>query len=159
MLEDIIDNVDHKNGIYFSICYDKTEEKDIEFIDAQNLANILYFVYSLKTAGFDIIVGYTFLNSILFAMLDCEYTSSGWFNNIRKFSKDRFEEITSMGRRKKRYTSLPLLTYITFDMPRLTILLILFCTIVSFCHLFYLHQQKNPNTKIYICITNIDSPY
>lgn len=115
MIEDIIDNVDHKEGIYFSICYDKTDEKDYEFIDAQNLANILYFIYSLKTSGFDIIVGYTFFNSILFAMLDCEYTASGWFNTIRKFNKDRFEEITSMGRRKKRYTSLPLFTYITFD--------------------------------------------
>lgn len=115
MLEDIIDNVDHKEGIYFSICYDKTDEKDYEYIDAQNLANILYFIYTLKSSGFDIFVGYTFLNSILFAMLDCEYVASGWFNNIRKFSKDRFEEIGSMGRRKKRYTSLPLFTYITFD--------------------------------------------
>lgn len=115
MIEDIIDNVEDREGIYFSICYDKTDEKDYEFIDAQNLANILYFVFSLKSAGFDIIIGYTFLNSILFAMLDCEYIASGWFNNTRKFTKDRFEEIDSMGRRKKRYTSIPLFTYITFD--------------------------------------------
>ena len=115
MIEDLIDNIDHKEGIYFSICHEKTEEKDYEYMDAQNLANILYFIYSLKNAGFDIMVGYTFLNSILFAMLDCEYVASGWFNNIRKFSRDRFEEIESTGRRKKRYASLPLLTYITFD--------------------------------------------
>lgn len=115
MLEDIRENIENKNGIYFTLCHEPSDEKDYEFIDPQNLANILYFVYSLKSYGFDVMVGYTFLNSILFAMLDCEYVASGWFNNIRKFSKDRFEEINNMGRRKKKYTSLPLLTYITFE--------------------------------------------
>lgn len=115
MLEDIIDNVDHKEGIYFSICYENVDEKNYEYIDAQNLANILYFIYSLKNAGFSIVTGYTFLNSLLFAMLDCEYVASGWFNNIRKFNKIRFEDVSTTGRRKKRYTSLPLLTYITFE--------------------------------------------
>lgn len=115
MLEDIQDNIDHKDGVYFTVCYDNSDEKNYEFIDSQNLANILYFVYSLKKAGFDIIIGYSFLNAILFAMLDCEYVASGWFNNTRKFISERFEEISKMGRRKKRYTSLPLFTYITFE--------------------------------------------
>ncbi|MGN1167760.1 MAG: hypothetical protein ACI4S2_15185 [Lachnospiraceae bacterium] len=113
MIEDITDNIDNKDGIYFSICYEKMEEKNYEFTDAQNLANILYFVYSLKKLGFNIIVGYTFINSVLFAMLDCQYVATGWFNNLRKFKKDRFEEASNVGRRKKRYTSLPLFTYIT----------------------------------------------
>ncbi len=115
MIEDIIDNIDNKDGIYFTICHEKTQEKNYEYMDAQNLANIMYFLYSLKKAGFEILAGYTFINSILFAMLDCEYVATGWFNNLRKFSKDRFEEIDSMGRRKKRYTSIPLFTYITFE--------------------------------------------
>lgn len=115
MIEDIIDNIDNKDGIYFTICHDKVQEKNYEYMDAQNLANIMYFIYSLKKAGFEILAGYTFVNSILFAMLDCENVATGWFNNLRKFSKDRFEEVDSMGRRKKRYTSLPLFTYITFE--------------------------------------------
>ncbi len=115
MIEDIIDNVDHKEGIYFSICYEKSQDNNYEYIDAQNLANILYFVYSLKKEGFDILIGYTFVNSILFAMLGCEYVATGWFNNLRKFRNDRFEETDNMGRRKKRYLSLPLFTYITFE--------------------------------------------
>lgn len=115
MIEDITDNIDNKDGIYFSICYEKMEEKNYEFTDAQNLANILYFVYSLKKSGFNIIVGYTFINSVLFAMLDCQYVATGWFNNLRKFKKDRFEEASNVGRRKKRYTSLPLFTYITLE--------------------------------------------
>lgn len=40
---------------------------------------------------------------------------AGWFNNLRKFRNDRFEETDNMGRRKKRYLSLPLFTYLTFD--------------------------------------------
>lgn len=115
ILEDIVDNVDHKDGIYFSICYEKNQDSNYEYIDAQNLANILYFIYSLKKEGFDILAGYTFVNSILFAMLDCKYVATGWFNNLRKFRNDRFEEIDTMGRRKKRYLSIPLFTYITFD--------------------------------------------
>lgn len=115
MLEDILDNIDYKEGIYLTICYDKTDEKDYEYIDPQNLTNILYFIHSLNTAGFDIMVGYSFMNSVLFAMLNCEAVATGWFNNIRKFNRDRFEESETMGRRKKRYTSLPLFTYITFD--------------------------------------------
>ena len=100
---------------HLTICYDKTDEKDYEYIDPQNLTNILYFIHSLNTAGFDIMVGYSFMNSVLFAMLNCEAVATGWFNNIRKFNRDRFEESETMGRRKKRYTSLPLFTYITFD--------------------------------------------
>ncbi len=115
MIEDINDNIDNKSGIYFSLCYEKIQEKNYEYFDEQYLTNIFYFIYSLKNAGFNILVGYTFINSILFAMLDCEYVATGWFNNLRKFSKDRFEEVDSIGRRKKRYTSLPLFTYITFD--------------------------------------------
>lgn len=115
MLEDIIDSIEYKEGIYLTICYDNTDDKDYEFIDAQNLANILYFIYSLKSAGFEIIMGYTFINSILFAMMGCEYVASGWFNTLRKFNKNRFEEIDTTGRRKKRYTSIPLFTYITLE--------------------------------------------
>lgn len=115
MLEDIIENIDNKDGIYLTICNEKTQEKNYEYFDAQNLANILYFIYTLQRNGFKIATGYTFVNSVLFAMLNTEYVASGWFNNIRKFSKDRFEETESMGRRKKRYLSLPLYTYITFE--------------------------------------------
>lgn len=115
MIEDIIDNVDSKDGIYLIICHEKSVDKNYEFIDAQNLTNIMYFIYTLKKAGFEFLIGYTFINSILFAMLDCEFVSTGWFNNLRKFSKEKFEEIDNMGRRKQRYTSLPLFTYITFE--------------------------------------------
>ncbi|HDI0349895.1 TPA: hypothetical protein PJ431_002926, partial [Listeria innocua] len=64
---------------------------------------------------FKIIVGYTFINSILFSVLECEFVASGWFNTLRKFQRNRFDLSDSFGRRKKRYTSIPLLSYIMFD--------------------------------------------
>lgn len=115
MLEDIMDIIDDKDGIYFALCHEKTSERNYEYMDAQTLANILYFTYSLKRGGFKLLVGYTFVNTLLFAMLDCEMVATGWFNTLRKFSVERFEEIDRMGRRKKRYLSIPLLTYIPFD--------------------------------------------
>ncbi|EHX2087725.1 hypothetical protein K3T88_002715, partial [Listeria monocytogenes] len=77
--------------------------------------NILYTIYQLKKSGFKIIVGYTFINSILFSVLECEFVASGWFNTLRKFQRNRFDLSDSFGRRKKRYTSIPLLSYIMFD--------------------------------------------
>ncbi|NRY60866.1 hypothetical protein [Clostridium beijerinckii] len=117
MIEEVIDSIpkEERNGIYLTICYESTSNNNYEDVDPENLANVLYFVHSLKKEGFRIIVGYTFINSLLFAMLECDIVSSGWFNTLRKFNKDRFEESDTFGRRKKRYTSIPLLTNITFD--------------------------------------------
>lgn len=115
MIEEMIDNNADYEGVYFTLCYDKTSEKNYDYVDSQNLANILYFVYSLKHAGIEVIIGYSFINTILFAMLDCDYVATGWFNTLRKFYSDRFEETAQMGRRKKRYVSLPLLSYISFE--------------------------------------------
>ncbi|OOM81224.1 hypothetical protein [Clostridium sp. BL-8] len=117
MIEEIVDNIqpEERNGIYLTVCYESTSNNNYEEVDPENLANVLYFVHSLKKEGFRIIVGYTFINSLLFTMLDCDIVSSGWFNTLRKFNKGRFEESDTFGRRKKRYTSIPLLTNITFD--------------------------------------------
>lgn len=117
MIEEIVDSIseDERNGIYLTICYESTSSNNYEEVDPENLANILYFIHSMKKEGFKVIVGYTFINSLLFAMLDCDIVSSGWFNTLRKFNKERFKETDTFGRRKKRYTSIPLLTNITFD--------------------------------------------
>jgi len=85
-------------------------------MDPETLSNILYFLYTLKRRKIDVIVGYTFLNSILYAMLDCEAVASGWFNTLRKFDQNRFENTDNFGRRKKRYTSIPSLTYMTIEL-------------------------------------------
>ena len=114
ILLDINDDTNEfvNNGIYLIINYDETNDTNYESIDPETLSNILYFVYMLKKKNFKIIIGYTFINSILFAMLNCEYIGSGWFNNLRKFTNTKFESVDIFGRRKKKYFSILLLSYI-----------------------------------------------
>lgn len=116
ILEDIKDNVDEKDGIYLIIKYPSTQIKNYESMDPETLSNILYFVYSLKMSDFKVIIGYTFLNSILFSMIDCDAISTGWFNNLRKFEQSKFESVDSFGIRKKRYVSIPTLTNMTLEL-------------------------------------------
>ncbi|MFP7278848.1 hypothetical protein SFC11_05775 [Exiguobacterium indicum] len=116
LLDVLNESIVEKKKIYFVICHEqKNGENNYESIDQSWLANILFTVHSLQELGFKIIMGYGFMNSVLFAMLDVEYISSGWFNTLRKFEKTKFELTESFGRRKKRYTSLPLLSYIMID--------------------------------------------
>jgi len=103
------------NGIYLIINYDETNDSNYESIDSETMSNILYFIYMLKKKKFSIIIGYCFINSILFAALDCDYIGSGWFNNLRKFTNSKFENVDNFGRRKKKYFSTPLLSYINLE--------------------------------------------
>lgn len=120
ILLDISDDTNEfdSNGIYLIINYDDTSDTNYENIDPETLSNILYYIYMLKRKNFKIIVGYTFINSILFAMLDCEYIGSGWFNNLRKFTNSKFESVDIFGRRKKKYFSIPLMSYINLETIR-----------------------------------------
>lgn len=116
ILEDLKDNIEQKDGIYLIINHIPSQDNNYESLDPETISNILYFIYTLKKDNIGIIVGYTFLNSILYAMLDCEAVASGWFNKLRKFDSNRFENVDIYGKRKKRYTSLPSLTYMTIEL-------------------------------------------
>lgn len=115
LLEEIEDTVDKRDYIYLIICHENTTEGNYEIMDINSLGNIMSLIYQLQKMGFKFIVGYSFMNSILYAMLGCDYIASGWFNTLRKFQKDKFEITDTFGRRKKRYTSIPLLSNIMFD--------------------------------------------
>lgn len=123
LLEDINDEIETKDGIYFFIVHENTENnnniKNYEYMDEETLSNILYFLYKLKNMNFKILCTYNFINAILFSMIDVDFVSGGWFNTLRKFSKDRFESVDTFGIRKKRYTSIPLLSYFTGELADL----------------------------------------
>lgn len=118
-VDEMVDEIDEicikKDYIYLILCHEGNIGNNYEEMDTNSLGNILYFIYQLQKSGFKFIMGYSFMNSILFSMLGCEYVSSGWFNTLRKFQKNRLELIENFGRRKKRYTSIPLLTYMMID--------------------------------------------
>lgn len=115
LIDEVNDQCEVKDYIYLTLCHEANSDSNYEEIDANWLANILNTVYQLQNLGFKMIVGYSFMNSILFSMLNCEYVASGWFNTLRKFQKSRFDLTSSFGRRKKRYTSIPLLSNIMLD--------------------------------------------
>ncbi|MBC1585696.1 hypothetical protein HB917_10850 [Listeria seeligeri] len=115
LIDELDDTVKFKDFIYITFCHDNNAESNYEEMDSSCLGNILYTIYRLKKIGFKIIIGYTFINSILFSVLDCDFVASGWFNTLRKFQKNRFDLSDTFGRRKKRYTSTPLLSYIMFE--------------------------------------------
>ncbi len=116
ILEDLKENIDQNDGIYLIINHIPSQDNNYDSLDPETLSNILYFIYTLKQENIDIIVGYTFLNSVLYAMLDCEAVSSGWFNKLRKFDSNRFDDVDKYGKRKKRYTSTSSLTYMTIEL-------------------------------------------
>lgn len=115
MIEELEDMCDKKDYIYLTVSHDGNVNNNYEEIDPNCLGNILYMVFELQKIGFKFIIGYSFMNSILFSMIGCEFVASGWFNTLRKFQKGRFELTEGFGRRKKRYTSIPLLTYLMID--------------------------------------------
>ncbi|MFB5455239.1 hypothetical protein ACE40W_07085 [Enterococcus avium] len=115
LIDELEDNIEQKEYIYMTFCHDNNTETNYEEMDSSCLGNILYTLYRIKKMGFKIILGYTFMNSVLFSILDCEFVASGWFNTLRKFQKNRFDLSDTFGRRKKRYTSTPLLSYVMFE--------------------------------------------
>ncbi|HFI0081522.1 TPA: hypothetical protein ACGOYK_001672 [Streptococcus suis] len=115
LIDEIEDQCEVRDYIYLTLCHEVNNDSNYEEIDANWLANILNTIYQLQKLGFKMIIGYSFMNSILFSMLGCDYVASGWFNTLRKFQKSRFDLTSSFGRRKKRYTSIPLLSNIMLD--------------------------------------------
>lgn len=115
IIEELNDVLVQKDYIYLTLCYDDNAEPNYEDIDANCLSNILSFINKAQRIGCKVIIGYGFLNSILFAMMDCDYIASGWFNTLRKFQKNKLDNTSVFGRRKKRYLSIPLLSYLMFE--------------------------------------------
>lgn len=119
ILEELKENIEDSqtsDGVYLIIKYPSSQVKNYESIDPETLSNILYFINMLRSYGYKVIIGYCFLNSVLFSALGCEYIATGWFNNLRKFEDTKFENTDSFGIRKKRYLSTPTLTYMPLEL-------------------------------------------
>ncbi|WP_167801698.1 hypothetical protein, partial [Listeria monocytogenes] len=80
LIDEIEDQCEVKDYIYLTLCHETNNDSNYEEIDANWLANILYTIHQLQNLGFKTIIGYSFMNSILFSMLGCDYVASGWFN-------------------------------------------------------------------------------
>jgi len=77
---------------------------------SKRLAALMYLVYVLgETNRFEVILGYTDLVGSLLRAVGARAWASGSSQNLRRFTKERFEPISGGKPARRRYTSLPLL--------------------------------------------------
>ncbi len=82
-------------------------------IEERRLGKLMYLVYVLATVnGFRVICGYSDLVGVLLHAVGAGAACSGWSQNLRRFSLQRFEPDVRGRTPRPRYTSLPLLNSI-----------------------------------------------
>ncbi len=80
------------------------------------IANWMYLVYSLTYNDFKVIVGYSDYLTPIFCGLGAEAGTTGWFDNLKRFSLLRFNPSRSGGRQAlTRYSSAPLFNRVLLD--------------------------------------------
>ena len=104
------------NGIYLVI--DRDNSSNIRnFFPADRLSKVMQFIYYMKKLGMKVIVGYSGIESINYMAVGADVIATGWFYSLRKFNKleKGLEEYSTMGRAKKRYTSIKFLNELTLE--------------------------------------------
>lgn len=115
-IDDISNYIGKYAGIYIVIDRDNTSTIRHNFSETR-LAKALKFIYSMKKMQFKIIMGYCGIESINYMAIGADVISTGWFYSLRRFNRleKGLEEYSSMGRAKKRYLSLNLLSELKID--------------------------------------------
>ena len=115
-IDDISNYIGKYTGIYLVIDRDNSSTIRHSFSETR-LANVLKFIYSLKKMKFKVIIGYTGIESINYMAVGADVIATGWFYSLRRFNRleKGLEEYSNMGRAKKRYLSLNLLSELTID--------------------------------------------
>jgi len=108
-LDDFSD-ISHKfDGIYITI--DREKNKHRHDFNPNRLNNMLQFIYDLKNLGKKVVIGYSGIESILYFAVGAYAVGTGWFYSLRNFNREQkgLEPVETMGRQKKRYTSMSML--------------------------------------------------
>lgn len=115
-IDDMSEYIGKYNGIYLVIDRDNSSTIRHSFSETR-LARVLKFIYSLKRMKFKVIIGYAGIESINYMAVGADIIGTGWFYSLRRFNRleKGLEEYTNMGRAKKRYLSLNLLSELTID--------------------------------------------
>lgn len=115
-IDDISNYIGKYAGVYLVIDRDNSSTIRHSFSETR-LANVLKFIYSLKKMKFKVIIGYTGIESINYMAVGADVIATGWFYSLRRFNRleKGLEEYSNMGRAKKRYLSLNLLSELTID--------------------------------------------
>lgn len=115
-IDDISNYIGKYTGVYLVIDRDNSSTIRHSFSETR-LANVLKFIYSFKKMKFKVIMGYTGIESINYMAVGADVIATGWFYSLRRFNRleKGLEEYSNMGRAKKRYLSLNLLSELTID--------------------------------------------
>lgn len=115
-IDDISNYIGKYTGIYLVIDRDNSSTVRHSF-SSTRLSKVLKLIYSLKKMKFKVIIGYSGIESINYMAVGADAIATGWFYSLRRFNRleKGLEEYSNMGRAKKRYLSLNLLSELTID--------------------------------------------
>ncbi len=109
-LDDFSDIAQKFDGIYITIDRENNQKHRHDF-NPTRLNGMLQLIYDLKNLGLKVVIGYSGIESVLYFAVGADVIGTGWFYSLRNFNKEQkgLEPVDSMGRQKKRYTSMNML--------------------------------------------------
>lgn len=121
-LDDFSDIAPKFDGIYITIDRENNNNHRHDF-NPNRLNGILQLIYDLKNLGLKVIIGYSGIESIVYFAVGADAIGTGWFYSLRNFNKEQkgLEPVDSMGRQKKRYTSMKMLFELAIEEEILSI--------------------------------------
>lgn len=121
-LDDFSDIAQKFDGIYITIDRENNNNHRHDF-NPNRLNGMLQLIYDLKNLGLRVIIGYSGIESILYFAVGADAIGTGWFYSLRNFNKEQkgLEPVDSMGRQKRRYTSMKMLFELAIEEEILSI--------------------------------------
>lgn len=109
-LNDFSDISNKFDGIYLVIDRENNTKHRHDFIPSR-LKGMLQLIYDLKNLGLEVMIGYVGIESLLYFAVGADAIGTGWFYSLRNFNKEQkgLEPVDTMGRQKKRYTSISMM--------------------------------------------------
>ncbi|WP_246218449.1 hypothetical protein [Litoribacterium kuwaitense] len=121
-LDDFSDIAQKFDGIYITIDREKNNNHRHDF-NPNRLNGMLQLIYDLKNLGLRVVIGYSGIESIMYFAVGADAIGTGWFYSLRNFNKEQkgLEPVESMGRQKRRYTSMRMLFELAIEEEILSI--------------------------------------
>jgi len=116
-LEDVDEFSSNLDGVYIIVDRDLSSTTTRHQFNPEKLTNMLQLIYDLSNMGLSVIVGYTGIEGLLYNAVGAMATGTGWFYNLRCFNQEQkgLVPYSSMGRQKKRYTSIKYMHEMSID--------------------------------------------
>jgi len=105
-VKDFLDIISLFDVTGFYIIIERNMNDNPNMINSDVMANIMYFLYNLATINmYKVILGYGDYVGIPFYVTGIDSIATGWYENVKKFDRNNFEQKGAMRRPNKRYFS------------------------------------------------------